>query len=377
MTHPEVSAIIPCLNEEATLAICIKKAQKAFEELGISGEVVIGDNGSTDKSIEIANKLGARVVPQKIKGYGAAIQAAANAAKGKYLIMADADDSYDWSNIAPFINELDKGYDFVIGNRFEGGIQKGAMPFLHRYLGNPILSKISSIFYRVKIRDFHCGMRAFTKEAYSKMNLQTEGMEFATEMVVRAAQEKLKIKEVPIKLFPDKRNRKPHLRTFRDGWRHLRFIMTYAPNYLYLAPGVSIFIIGMLLQALLVTGPLKVGGFYLGSHFLALGLLLTLTGINIITQGLIAKVILFNQTKQMENTIVRLIQSKFSLERGIIIGCFVLATGLMIDGSLLLTWLGSNIAMDSSIHLAFVGSGLIVLGINIIFSSFLLGMCLL
>lgn len=377
MDSPLISAIIPCLNEEKTLAICINKVQKAFADLKIQGEVVIGDNGSTDNSVSIALDLGAKVAHQPIKGYGAAIQAAAEVARGKYLIMADADDSYDWGSIAPFIHQLEKGCDFVIGNRFKGGIMPGAMPFLHRYLGNPVLSKISSRFYRVNVGDFHCGMRAFTQQAYKQMNLQTTGMEFATEMVVRAAQEKLKIKEVPIRLYPDRRNRKPHLRTFRDGWRHLRFIMTYAPNYLYLVPGSLLFIIGAVLQVLLVKGPLEIGEFYLGPHFLALGLLLTLAGLNLITQGVIAKVVLLKQTQPMDNKIVNLLKSGFSLEKGIILGLIILISGVLIDAQLLVIWLGDHAGMEGSIHLAFVGSGLIVMGINVIFSSFLLGMLLL
>ncbi len=376
MEKPTISAIIPCLNEEKTLPLCIKKAQAAFAAMAIEGEVVVGDNGSTDRSVEVAESLGARVAHQPVRGYGAALRAAAEAASGKYLIMADADDSYDWSNLQPFVAKLDEGYDFVIGNRFRGGIEPGAMPFLHRYLGNPVLSGISSLFYKVPVGDFHCGMRAFTRQAYARMALQTEGMEFATEMVVRAAQEELRIAEIPIKLHPDKRDRRPHLRSFRDGWRHLRFIMTYAPNYLYLAPGGLFLLLGLALLLLLAKGPVSVGGFFLGSHFLALGLLLTLIGQNIITLGLIAKVILIKQTRTQEDLLVGLLENHYTLERGLITGGFFVVAGGIIDVRLLVEWLSASGGMETTVHLAFVGSGLIAMGINIVFSAFLLGMVL-
>lgn len=376
MKRPKISAVIPCLNEEKTLPICIAKIQRKFDELGVIGEVVVGDNGSIDKSVEIASAMGAKVVNQKIRGYGAALKAAIEAAEGNYIIMADADDSYDWSNLEPFVNKLDNGYDFVIGNRFKGSIFPGAMPFLHRYFGNPILSGISRKFYNVPIGDFHCGMRAFTRKAYEKMSLQTEGMEFATEMVVRAARCNLRISEVPINLYPDKRTRKPHLRTFRDGWRHLRFIMTYAPNYLYLAPGGLFFILGALLMILLIKGPVLLGGFYLGSHFMALGLLLTLIGINIISQGIIAKVYLVSQTPGHEDIAVIWLKKKFTLERGLFLGGAILSAGLSIDAVLLFKRMLFGGSMESSIHVAFFGTGLVTIGINLLFSSFLINMFL-
>lgn len=376
MSSPKVSAIIPCLNEEKTISICIEKAQSAFKALAIVGEVVVGDNGSTDRSVEIAKRHGARVVHQPIRGYGAALRAAIEAAEGEYLVMADADDSYDWSNIRPFIQKLEEGYDFVIGNRFQGGIEAGAMPFLHRYVGNPVLSGISRFFYKVPVNDFHCGMRAFTRKAYAKMSLQTEGMEFATEMVVRAAQEGLKMIEIPISLSPDKRERRPHLRSFRDGWRHLRFIMTYAPDYLYLAPGSLFLVSGLFLQLLLIREPVSLGGFFMGPHFLALGLMLAIVGQNIITLGLIAKVVLVKQTQALENWLVKLLEKHYTLERGLVLGGVCLLLGGAIDIRLLIRWLAATQGMEATVHLAFVGTGLIAMGINIVFSSFLLGMVL-
>jgi glycosyltransferase involved in cell wall biosynthesis len=376
MMKPKVSAVIPCLNEEKTLPICIKKVLNAFTDLGVPGEVVVGDNGSDDKSVEIAQKLGARVIHQEIRGYGAALRAAIESSEGDYIIMADADDSYDWYNISPFIQKLDQGYDFAIGNRFKGTIFPGAMPFLHRYVGNPILSGISRHLYSVSVGDFHCGMRAFTRQAYDKMNLKTQGMEFATEMIVKAARSNLSIAEVPINLFPDKRDRPPHLRTFRDGWRHLRFIMTYAPNHLYLAPGALMFFSGLILMLFLVRGPLIIGRFYIGIHFLALGLLLTMVGLNIITQGLVAKVYLGDESPGLKNKIVNWLTRYFTLERGLLFGGLLFSVGFLVDLYLLYRWIFLGGAMTTSIHLAFVATGLLSVGCNIIFFSFLLWMLL-
>jgi len=377
IASPKISAIIPCLNEEDTLPVCIGKAQEAMAALGVDGEVVVGDNGSSDKSVEVAKGNGARVAHERrVKGYGAAIKVAVREARHDWMIMADADDSYDWRNLRPFVEKLEQGYDFVIGNRFKGRIHPGAMPFLHRYVGNPLLSRLARYFYGIPVGDFHCGMRAFTREGFRKMNLQTDGMEFATEMVIRAAQEGLRIAEVPIELFPDKRSRPPHLRTFRDGWRHLRFIMTYAPNFLYMVPGSILFVIGALLQILLASGPVTIGGFFMGPHFLALALLFTLVGFNIMNLGLIAKVYMVKSAPSMQRRMVAWLQKYFSLERGLLFGGLLTAGGLLFDAILLYRWLPDRGPMEGSIHFAFVGTGLIVIGFNIIFSSFLLGMLL-
>lgn len=380
MPKPLLSAVIPCLNEEKTLPICIKKAQACFAKMKIAAEIVVGDNGSTDKSVQLARKLGARVVQQNIKGYGAALKKAIEAARGQYIVMADADDSYDWSNLEPFIRALDEGYDFVIGNRFRGKIFPGAMPFLHRYIGNPVLSAISKFLYKVEVGDFHCGMRAFTRQAFHKMDLQTDGMEFATEMIVSASYNNLSIAEIPINLYPDKRSGPSHLRSFRDGWRHLRLIMTYAPNYLYLAPGTLMFFLGMMLMIALINGPITVAGFYMGIHFLALGLLLTIVGMSIISQGLIAKVYLAGQSPGYKtghkNRVVNWLNRHYTLERGILLGGSFFLAGFITDAYLLYRWLAIEGPMKSSIHLAFVGTGLVAIGITIIFSSFLVGLFL-
>ncbi|HQR70364.1 MAG TPA: glycosyltransferase family 2 protein [Burkholderiaceae bacterium] len=372
---PLVSAVIPCLNEEGTLALCINKAQASFAAMGVCGEVVIADNGSTDRSREIATSLGARVVIEQQKGYGAALRRGITEARGSIIVMADADDSYDWSAIAPFVQKIQQGYDLVLGNRFAGGIMPGAMPPLHRYLGNPVLSWVARRSFGVPIRDFHCGMRAFTRQAFEKMMLQTPGMEFATEMVANAAHQGLRIGEIPIVLHPDKRGRPPHLRSFRDGWRHLRFILTYAPDYTFLAPGILMLLAGLVLQAVLIMGPVTIGGLYLGIHFLALGCLLALAGFNIFNLGVFAKTLLAQRYDGFRSRTARWVEQRFSLDAGIVAGGLLLLAGITVDGVILYRWLSHpGLPMDSTVHPAFVATSMIALGINIIVSSLLLNL---
>jgi len=377
-THPtqvEVSAVIPCLNEELTLGLCIEKAFRGFAELGVRGEVVVADNGSTDKSVQIAQQLGARVIHERRKGYGAALLRGIAEARGEIVVMADADDSYDWTAVAPFVRKVREGYDLVMGNRFQGGIMTGAMPKLHRYLGNPVLSWIARRAFRTDIGDFHCGMRAFTRAAFQKMQLQTTGMEFATEMVANASHQGLRIAEIPVVLYPDKRNRPPHLRSFRDGWRHLRFILTYAPDYLYLVPGILMLLPGMVLEALLARGPVIWGELYLGIHFLALGSLLTLVGFNVLNLGVFAKTLMAQRYSGIKSRTVRLIQQRFSLEAGLLIGVSLALTGTVIDVTIAANWIARfGAPMDATVHLAFVATTALVLGLNLICSSFLLNM---
>jgi len=370
-----VSAVMPCLNEEVTLATCIRKAQQCFASLGIHGEVVIADNGSSDRSIEIARELGARVVHQPVKGYGAALTAGIEAAEGDIIVMADADDSYDWLGMGPFIEKVRSGYDLVMGNRFKGGIASGAMPPLHRYLGNPVLSTLARIVHRAPVGDFHCGLRAFTKDAWRRMRLRTSGMEFATEMVVSAARAGMRITEVPTTLKPDGRNRAPHLRSFRDGWRHLRFIFTYAPNYLYMTPGGIMMALGIAIVAMLSRGPIELGGHFIGIHFLALGSLLTLTGFNVINLGILAKAIAVSQLPEADSRIRRWALNQFTLESGLIFGLVLLLAGMGIDCYILVKWLNkAGASQEETVHVAFAASTMIVLGLNIMFSSFLLNM---
>src|SRR6185437_9109088 len=255
----ELTILMPCLNEAETLAICIRKARAFLSEKGVQGEVMIADNGSTDGSQDIADKEGAVVVNVPARGYGAALLGGIEASDAKYIIMGDADDSYDFSNLMPFIEMLRAGADMVVGNRFKGGITKGAMPFLHRYLGNPVLSFLGRLFFRIRVGDFHCGLRGFNRERILDLGLVTPGMEFASEMIVKSALAGQRIEEVPTTLKPDGRSRPPHLRTWRDGWRHLRFLLIFSPRYLYMVPGIIMLAIGLLGEALLFGGPKQVG----------------------------------------------------------------------------------------------------------------------
>jgi glycosyltransferase involved in cell wall biosynthesis len=256
----ELTILMPCLNEAETLGLCISKALRYLQDSGVSGEVVVGDNGSADGSKEIARKLGARVVEIPIRGYGAALRGGITAARGRFVIMGDADDSYDFSDLGLFLARLREGNDLVMGNRFKGGIMPGAMPFLHRYLGNPVLSTIGRIFFKVGPGDFHCGLRGFSRDAILGLGLRTTGMEFASEMVVRAALSGMRMAEVPTILSKDGRSRPPHLRTWRDGWRHLKFLLLYSPKWLFLYPGIALLVLGAAMNALLLFGPVSFRG---------------------------------------------------------------------------------------------------------------------
>lgn len=273
----ELTILMPCLNEAETLEICIRKAQRYLEQSGVSGEVLISDNGSTDGSQMIAEGLGARVVHAPQKGYGAALITGINEAKGRYIIMGDSDDSYDFSCLDGFVERLRDGAELVMGNRFRGGIADGAMPPLHRYLGNPVLSALGRIFYRTPVGDFHCGLRGFNRQSILSLQLDTPGMEFASEMVIKASLCGLRMEEVPTTLSPDGRSRPPHLRSWRDGWRHLKLLLVYAPQWLFYYPGLAFFGIGLLLFAVLFSGPLTIGAvtFDIAALILASALILT------------------------------------------------------------------------------------------------------
>jgi len=373
----DVSLVMPCLNEERTVGICVRKAQAALKALGLAGEVIVADNGSTDRSVEIARAEGARVVSQPVKGYGAALQAGIEASRGRIVVLGDADDSYDWGAIEPFVRKVEEGWDLVVGNRFKGGILPGAMPWLHRYVGNPVLSAFTRIAFGVRLGDVHCGMRAFTRSAFERMRTATSGMEFATEMVANAAHSGLRIAEVPTRLYPDKRDRAPHLRSFRDGWRHLRFILTYAPDHLYLAPGIGLLLTGLVLQALLVAGPVQVAGQNLGIHYLALGAMLSLVGFNVINLGVLAKALMRQRYTSLQSRMIATLSRHFSLEGGLVAGTVLMLAGLATDAVILGIRLAHpGEAMEGTVHLAFVATTMVVLGLNLVFTSFLLSMVL-
>jgi glycosyltransferase involved in cell wall biosynthesis len=285
----ELTILMPCLNEAETVGTCIGKAQRFLAQAAISGEVLIADNGSTDGSQAIAEKLGARVVPVANRGYGAALIGGIQAANGRYVIMGDADDSYDFSALAPFVERLRNGADLVMGNRFKGGIAPGAMPFLHRYLGNPVLSWAGRLFFHLRVGDFHCGLRGFDRERLSALNLRTTGMEFASEMVVRAALADFRIEEVPTALNKDGRSRPPHLRTWQDGWRHLSFLLIYSPKWLFLYPGLFLLASGIFIAFALLPGAVKVGNVGFDIHTFTVACITVLVGTQAMSFGVVAR----------------------------------------------------------------------------------------
>ncbi len=325
----ELTIVMPCLNEAETLETCIKKANSFITGSGIKGEVVIGDNGSTDGSQDIARRNGARVIDIPMKGYGAALRGGIMAAKGKYIIMGDSDDSYDFTNLQPYVDKLREGYDLVMGNRFKGGIEKGAMPFLHYYLGNPVLSFLGRLFFSSNIGDFHCGLRGFSKAAFERMELQTTGMEFATEMVTKASINKMSIAEVPTILRPDGRSRPPHLRTWRDGWRHLRFMLMYSPAWLFLYPGIFLSLVGTIFTALLLMGPVRVGTLAFDVNTLLFTSILAFIGLQFILFFFQTKFYAVNQKLLPETNNMKTLFKYFNLETGLIFSGLLIVSGIV------------------------------------------------
>ncbi len=324
----ELTIVMPCLNEAETLERCIVKAKAYLEKAKISGEVVIGDNGSTDGSQEIARKAGARVVDVPRRGYGAALMGAIEGARGKYVIMGDSDDSYDFSNLDLFVEKLRAGYDLVMGNRFKGGVQPGAMPFLHKYLGNPVLSFIGRLFFKSDVGDFHCGLRGFRQDIVSVLGLQTTGMEFASEMVVKATLFKLKLAEVPTTLAPDGRSRPPHLRTWRDGWRHLRFLLIYSPRWLFIIPGIVVLLLGLGVGAWVETGPQQLGGVTLDTNTIIYAGTAVVVGFQALIFGLLTRVYGMASGFLPRKQSLERFTASSKLEEGLVAGIFVLLVGI-------------------------------------------------
>lgn len=286
----ELSIVMPCLNEARTLPACLAKAHGFLAQQGVRGEIIVADNGSQDGSVALAQGAGARVICVAGRGYGAALAGGIAAARGRFVIMADADDSYDFDAIMPLLEALRSGTQLVVGNRFKGGIKAGAMPRLNRWLGNPVLSFIGRLFFKIPLGDFHCGLRGFDREAIRTLDLKTVGMEYASEMIVRASLHGLTIAEVPVTLYPDGRDRKPHLHPWRDGWRHLRFLLLYSPRWLYLYSGLALIVAGLLIAALLLPGPMMIAdGVGLDVHTLLVGAMSILVGVQTITFGVLAR----------------------------------------------------------------------------------------
>ena len=286
----ELSVVLPCLNERETVATCVTKAAAALKHAGIAGEVIVADNGSTDGSIGLAESAGARVVHVSQRGYGNALRGGIQAARGAFVLMADSDDSYDFSHIPRFVEQLRNGSELVMGNRFMGGIRQGAMPVLHRYLGNPVLTAIGRLFFHSPSRDFHCGIRAFRKESYDRMDIRSTGMEFASEMVVKASLLRMKVSEVATTLSPDGRSHPPHLRTWHDGWRHLRFLLMYSPRWLFLYPGLASIMVGLATCIWLLPSPQRVGDIVFDFHTLAYGFGAILVGFQLLAFAVFTKV---------------------------------------------------------------------------------------
>lgn len=371
---PDVSVVIPCLNEANSIAFCIDKALKAFKDADIKGEVVIGDNGSTDGSIKIAEEHGARVAHATLKGYGHALRAAIEAARGTFLIMGDADDSYDFTEVPRFVAKWREGYEVVMGNRFKGEIKPGAMPWHHKYFGNPVLSGLLRLLFHTSIGDSHCGMRGFTKEAYMRMDLRTTGMEFASEFVIKAVKIGAKMGEIPITLWPDKRGRPPHLRSFRDGWRHLRFMLLYAPNWLFLIPGGLLTVFGLFLVLWLLPGPRYIGQTMIDVHTMFFGVIFTLLGAQIISVGFFAKI--FSHSERFaatEQTLERWLKH-VTFEHGLIGGGILALIGFAGDVGVVARWAGSGFGALAEIRAIMFWSLLFFLGVQAIFSSFFLSM---
>lgn len=324
----ELSIVMPCLNEAETLAVCVKKAKAFLADHGVAGEVIVADNGSTDGSQQIANALGARIVHVDQRGYGAALIGGIRAARGTYVAMGDADDSYDFGGLMPFVETLRNGADLVMGNRFKGGIAPGAMPPLHKYLGNPVLSFLGRTFFSTPIGDFHCGLRAFRRDRMLALGLTSPGMEFASEMVVKAALDRLDIREVPTTLQPDGRSRPPHLRTWRDGWRHLRFLLTYAPKWLLLYPGMLLAGLGLVGVLGLIPGDAHLGGVELGVHTMIFAAMAVIMGAQLIGLSVLARHYGAIAGLWPESGMVRRIRNWFTVERACIAGGLMLTGGI-------------------------------------------------
>src|SRR6185503_10769593 len=323
----ELTILMPCLDEAATVARCVQKARGFLERGSFAGEVLVADNGSTDGSVELAQSAGARVVAVAQRGYGAALRAGIDAARGKYVIMGDADDSYDFAQLQPFVEKLRAGFPLVIGNRFQGGIREGAMPLLHRYLGNPVLSFVGRLFFGARVGDFHCGLRGFDRAAVAALGLRTPGMEFASELVVKAALAGWRIAEVPTTLYPDGRGRPPHLRSWRDGWRHLRFLLLFSPRWLFLYPGIALLALGIGLMAALYVTPLHVLGLGLDIHSMLYASAAVLLGLQLCLFSLFARVSAQNAGLLPRQPAVERLLRVLSLERGLLAGLGIAGAG--------------------------------------------------
>jgi len=366
--HIEVSVVLPCLNEEEAIGICIQKIKEVFEKEGIKGEIIVADNGSVDRSREIAESLGAIVVIEPQRGYGAAYLRGLSEAKGKYIIIGDSDNTYDFYDIPKFLNALNSGYDFVMGTRFKGGIRKGAMSWTHRYVGNPILSGMCRLFFHTRLSDIHCGMRAFTQEAYRKMQLMTLGMEFATEMVVSALTHNLKAYEIPINYH--RRTGRSKLSPLYDAWRHIRFMLFYCPLWLYFIPGAIGFIVGISLLLLLLKGPFFFLGRHWDIHLMAFASVLCILSYQIFNLGVYAHTFAIREGLLKYDPLTLFFKRYFNLERGILLGMVVFLAGFTIVLFIFIEWFSKHFGTLYRIREFILAMTLLVIGLQTMFSSF-------
>jgi hypothetical protein len=373
----ELTILMPCLNEAETLARCIAKAQEFLTTHQVAGEVLIADNGSSDGSPDIAEAAGARVVHISARGYGSALLGGIQAAAGRFVVMGDADDSYDFRALAPFLAALRDGADLVMGNRFRGGIAPGAMPPLHQYLGNPVLTTVGRLFFRSPIGDFHCGLRAFRRDRMLALDLQTTGMEFASEMVVKATLHGLRIVEVPTTLVPDGRSRPPHLRSWRDGWRHLRFLLLYSPRWLFLYPGLLLIGLGLAAMLWLLPGPRTLGGVTFDVHTLLFAAAAVIVGSQAVFFAVFSRVFAAAARLLPDNAPLTRLGGRINLERGLIAGVLMVVAGIVIAVSAVLSWQQEAFGpLDPTLTLRIVipAVTLLMLGTQVILASFFLGL---
>ena len=369
----ELTILMPCLNEAETLATCIRKAMGYLSRSGVTGEVLIADNGSTDGSQEIATSLGARVLPVAERGYGAALIAGIRGAHGRYVIMADSDDSYDFENLDPFVAKLREGYALVMGNRFLGGIKPGAMPPLHRYLGNPVLTTVGRVFFGSPCGDFHCGLRGFDRNAILALDLRAPGMEFASEMVVKATLQKLRITEVPTTLSPDGRSRPPHLRSWRDGWRHLRFLLVFCPRWLFLYPGLMLALGGLAGMAALLTGPVRLGSVTLDVHTLLYASAAVTMGFQLILFWAFARIHGAREGLVPEQPLLTRFLARFGLEPALLTALVLFLAGLALGLATLVIWGAGRfgeLGGTGTLRLAIASMTTMLLGLQLAMGAF-------
>ena len=371
----ELTLLMPCLNEAETIEACVAEARRFLSEHGVSGEVLVADNGSTDGSQDLAERAGARVVHVSQRGYGNALRRGIEAAAGRYVIMGDADGSYDFSNCRPMLDALRGGAQLVMGNRFAGGIQPGAMPALHRYLGNPVLSAVGRLFFPSPVRDFHCGLRGFERRAAISLKLRSEGMEFASEMVVKATLAGWRIGEVPVVLRPDGRSRPPHLRSWRDGWRHLRFLLLMSPRWLLLYPGLALLLLGATLQMVLWRQPIVIGGVGLDIHTMLYGAGATIVGLQMVIFSLLARAAGAAKGLLPPRGLFQSLMRIFTLERGLLVGALMVTAGLAMSVYSVHLWVSAGmraVEPESMMRIAIPALTLLLGGMEVFFASFVL-----